>query len=180
MKQVVALSLSIASLATLWAFLALGPLSGFVIIWAGFIAWACFFHSGANCEALVKTVLGNAYGVLIAWIALLTIVYVPLSNFGAIWQAIVVGITVFFLIIVGTIHPLSAVPANISGYAAVIAYSLRPPFAGPLHNLLSPSFANPLPLLFVSMVTGALFGYISNQLASKMTKGTRRAAKMST
>src|SRR5437870_4434944 len=37
MTWVSALSLSIAVLGGIWAFLALGPLSGFVLVWAGFI-----------------------------------------------------------------------------------------------------------------------------------------------
>ena len=57
----IALSLSIAVLGGIWAFLALGPLSGFVLVWAGFIAWGCFFHSGADNQALVRTIVGNAY-----------------------------------------------------------------------------------------------------------------------
>ena len=40
MTQLLALSLSIGVLGAVWAFLALGPLSGFVLVWAGFIAWA--------------------------------------------------------------------------------------------------------------------------------------------
>ena len=51
-------------------------------------------------------------------------------------------------------------------YAALVAYSLHQPSAapatGPLQNLVSPSFANPLVLLVVSMVIGALFGYASD------------------
>jgi uncharacterized protein DUF1097 len=43
MPQLFALSLSIAVLGAIWAFLALGPLSSYVLVWAGFIAWGCFF-----------------------------------------------------------------------------------------------------------------------------------------
>ncbi len=90
MPQLVALSLSIAVLGAVWAFLALGPLSGFVLVWAGFIAWGCFFHTGGDDKALVKTIVGNAYGSLIAWIALLVIVNVPVAGLGPVWPAIVV------------------------------------------------------------------------------------------
>jgi hypothetical protein len=181
MTQVIALSLSIAVLGGIWAFLALGPLSGFVLVWAGFIGWGCFFHSGANNNALVKTIVGNAYGALVAWVALLIIVNVPVPGLGAVWSAIVVGVTVFFLVIVASIDLLSVVPANVYGYAALVAYSLHQPSAapvtGPLHNLVSPSFANPLVLLIVSMVIGALFGYASDQLAKVLpTKQPTMAA----
>jgi hypothetical protein len=96
-------------------------------------------------------------------------------------RGIVVGVTVFFLVIVASIDLLSVVPANVYGYAALVAYSLHQPSAapatGPLQNLISPSFANPLVLLIVSMVIGALFGYASDQLAKVLpTKLPTRAA----
>src|SRR3977135_2791158 len=99
MTQVIALSLSIGVFGGIWAFLALGPLSGFVLVWAGFIGWGCFFSSGANKNPLVKTIVGNAYGALVAWVALLIIVNVPVPSLGTVWPAIVVGVMDFFLCI---------------------------------------------------------------------------------
>ena len=46
------------------------------------------------------------------------IVNVPLPDLGVIWPAIVVGVTVFFLVIVASTDLLSVVPANVYGYAA--------------------------------------------------------------
>lgn len=175
MPQLFALSLSIAVLGAVWAYLALGPLAGFVLVWAGFIAWGCFFHTGGDQKALVKTIVGNAYGAIIAWIALLIIVNVPVPLPAPLWPAIVVGVTVFFLVIVASIEQLSAVPAQVYGYAATVAYSLHAPTdaaagTGPLANLTSPSFANPLILLIVSFVVGAVFGLLSGKLAGVLTK----------
>ncbi len=181
MPQPLALSLSIAILGAIWAFIALvDPLSSFLLVWAGFIAWGCFFHTGGDNKALVKTIVGNAYGVIIAWIALLIIVNVPFPALGTVWPALVVGVTVFFLVIVLQIDVLSAVPANVYGYAATVAYSLTKPSVapatpgeagtGPLQNLLVVSFANPLILLIVSMVIGAVYGYVSGQIATRLTK----------
>src|SRR5258707_12980504 len=102
MTQVIALSLSIAVLGGIWAFLALGPLSGFVLVWAGFIGWGGFFHSGGNNNALVKTIVGNAYGELVAWVALLIIVNVSVPGLGTVWPTLVVGFTVFFLVTVAS------------------------------------------------------------------------------
>ena len=173
MSQLLALSLSIAVLGAVWAFLALGPLAGFVLVWAGFVAWGCYFHSGGDTEALKKTIAGNAYGALIGWIALLIIVNVSIDALGVIWPAIVVGVTVFFLVIVASVGLLSVVPANVYGYASIVAYSLHQPSAagtGPLGNLLSASFANPLILLVVSMAIGALFGLASGKLAGVLGK----------
>ena len=175
MPQLAALSVSIAVLGAVWAFLALGPLGGFVLVWAGFVGWGCFFHSGGDDQALVKTIVGNIYGVVIAWIALLIIVNVPVAALGTVWPAIVVGVTVFFLVIVASIDKLSVVPANVYGYAATVAYALHQATdaeagTGPLANLASASFQNPLVLLIVSMVIGALFGFVSGKLAGALTK----------
>ena len=175
MPQLPALSVSIAVLGAIWAYLALGPLSGFVLVWAGFVAWGCFFHSGGDNDALAKTIVGNVYGVVVAWIALLVIVNVPVEELGTVWPAIVVGVTVFALVIVASIEKLSVVPANVYGYASMVAYSLHQATdtdagTGPLANLASASFQNPLVLLIVSMVIGALFGLASGKLAGALTK----------
>src|SRR5258708_4823691 len=127
MTQVIALSVSIAVLGGIWAFLALGPLSGFVLVWAGFIGWGCFFHSGANNNALVKTIVGNAYGALVAWVALLIIVNVSVPGLGTVWPAIVVGVTVFFLVIVASLDLLSLVPAPLYGYPSPVPSSPHHP-----------------------------------------------------
>jgi hypothetical protein len=170
MKQLVALSLSIAILGAIWAYLALGPLSGHVLVWAGFIAWGCYFHSGADNKALTKTIAGTCYGAIIGWIALLLVVNTSMPALGTAWPAILVGVTVFFLVIVASIDLLSVVPANVYGYAAIVAYALTADPAGPLKNLTASSFANPLIPIVVSLVIGAFFGMFSGKLAGALTK----------
>ena len=113
--------------------------------------------------------------MIIAWIALLIIVNVPVPGMGMVWPAVVVGVTVFLLVIVASIDKLSAVPAQVYGYASTVAYSLEQATdmeagTGPLANLASASFQNPLVLLIVSMVIGALFGFASGKLAGALTK----------
>ena len=173
MSQMTALSVSIAVLGGIWAYLALGPLSGLVLVWAGFVAWGCYFHTGGDDAALKKTIAGNIYGAVIAWIALNIIVNVSMPALGTVWPALVVGVTVFFLVIVAGNQLLSAVPANVYGYAATVAYSLQTPSpenTGPLHSLMSVSMANPLILLSVSMVIGAIFGMVSGKVAGALAK----------
>ena len=179
MSKLLALSLSIAVLGAVWAYLALGPLAGLVLVWAGFIAWGCFFHSGADEKALSRTIAGNVYGAVVAWIALLIIVHVSMPSLGAAWPAIVVGVTVFFLVIVASVDLLSVVPANVYGYAATVAYSLHQGAdatgVGPLQRLTMASIGNPLVLLVVSMVIGAVFGYASAKLAGTLTRSSAPA-----
>jgi len=169
MSQLMALSVSIAVLGGIWAFISLGPLSAYTLVWAGFIAWGCFFHSGGDTKALMKTIAGTVYGAIVAWIALLIIVKVSIPLPAAIWGAIVVAVTVFCLVIVASVDVLSVVPANVYGYAALVGYTLS---KGATGDLTAAKADNPLFLLIISLVLGALFGYASGQLAGALTAKT--------
>ena len=82
MSPLLALSLSVGALGGIWAFIALGPLGGYALVWAGFIAAGCFFAAGGDTKALTKTIVGIIYGAVIAWIALLIIAKVPMPALG--------------------------------------------------------------------------------------------------
>ena len=162
MSELLALSLSVAILGGVWAFIALSPLAGFTLVWAGFIAAGCFFAAGGDTKALTKTIAGIIYGAIIAWIALLIVAHVPVPALGTVWPAIVVGVTVFFLVIVASVDLLSVVPANVYGYAALVGYTLS---AGKLDALTAPDNSNPLFLMVVSAILGGVLGYLMGQLA---------------
>jgi hypothetical protein len=162
MSELLALSVSVAVLGGIWAFIALGPLAGFALVWVGFIAAGCFFAAGGDTKALTKTIAGLIYGAVIAWIALLIIAKVPVPALGTVWPAIVVGVTVFCLVIVASIDQLSCVPANVYGYAALVGYTLS---AGKLDALTAADKSNPLLLIIVSAVLGAVLGFLMGQLA---------------
>jgi hypothetical protein len=167
MSKLTALALSIAVLGGVWAFLALGPLAGSVLVWAGFIAWGSYFHSGADGAALQKTIVGMIYGAAVAGVALALVVANPLGLPASIAAAVYVAITVFFLVIVAGINLLSVVPANVYGYAATAGYALSTNTA----NLTTtPDLTNPVLLVALSVVIGALFGAASGKLAGILGK----------
>jgi hypothetical protein len=160
--ELLALSVSVAVLGGVWAFIALSPIAGYALVWVGFIAAGCFFAAGGDAKALTKTIVGMIYGAVIAWIALMIIAKVPIPALGTVWPAIVVGVTVFFLVIVASIDLLSCVPANVYGYAALVGYTLS---AGKLDALTAADNSNPLFLVVVSTILGGVFGYLMGQLA---------------
>jgi hypothetical protein len=162
MTELLALSVSVAVLGGIWGFIALGPLGGFALVWVGFIAAGCFFAAGGDTKALSKTIVGMIYGAIVAWIALLIIAKVPVPALGTVWPAIIVGVTVFFLVIVASADLLSCVPANVYGYAALVGYTLS---AGKLAMLTAADNSNPLLLIVISAILGAVLGYLMGQLA---------------
>ena len=167
MSQLPALSTSIAVLGGIWAYLALGPLSGLALVWAGFIAWGCYFHTGGDIAALQKTIVGMVYGAVIAGVALFLVGLNPLHLPGVAGPAVYIAVTVFFLVIVASIGLLSAVPANVYGYAATAAYALQTTNAG---SVTAMNMTNPVLLVIVSTVIGAVFGLLSGKLAGALTK----------
>jgi hypothetical protein len=165
MSELLALSVSVAVLGGIWAFIALGPLASLALVWVGFIGAGCFFAAGGDTKALTKTIVGMIYGAIVAWIALLIIAKVPVPSLGTVWPAIVVGVTVFFLVIVASADLLSCVPANVYGYAALVGYTLS---AGKLNELTAVDNSNPLLLIAVSAILGGVLGYLMGQLAGVM------------
>ena len=167
MSKLTALALSIAILGGVWAFLALGPLAGYVLVWAGFIAWGCYFALGADTAALQKTIAGMIYGAVIAGIALALVGANPLGLPGATGPAVYIAVTVFLLVIIASVPMLSAVPANVYGYAATAAYALQTTGAG---SPTAMDMTNPVLLVAVSAVLGAVFGMISGKVAGMLGK----------
>jgi hypothetical protein len=166
MSKTTALSVSIALLGGLWAYLALGPLAGSVLVWVGFIAWGAFFNNGGDNAALQKTIVGMVYGAIVAGVALHLVGANPLGLEGAVAAAVYIGVTVFFLVIVAGINVLSAVPANVYGYAATAGYALS------TNNVAvtATDLTNPVLLIALSSVLGAVFGLFSGKLAAMLGK----------
>ncbi len=164
MSKLTALSVSIAVLGGVWAFLALGPLTGKVLVWAGFIAWGCYFHTGGDTAALKKTIAGMIYGAILAGVALKLVGLNPLGLAGAAGPAVYIAVTVFFLVIVAGQSLLSVVPANVYGYAATAGYAL---LANNM-NVAAMDLTNPVLLVSLSAILGAIFGMLSGKLSAAL------------
>jgi hypothetical protein len=170
MSQLVALSISIGLLGGIATFiyLKLG-----LAIWAGFIAWACFFHCGGDSNALKQTIVGNIFGAICAWVAALIILTVPLGDSLGLplWAGIVVGITVFIMCIAAHIKALAVIPASVYGYAATFAYLLLTAQAMVIAEMTAADFKrNAFLFVVISMALGALFGMASAKLGAALAK----------
>jgi Protein of unknown function (DUF1097) len=173
MSQLVALSLSIGVLGGIATMIFLS-VNG-LLIWAAFIAWACFFHSGGDTNAFKTTMVCNIWGAVCAWVAAMVLLNVPA---GPVPAGIVVGVTVFILVMGAHIKALSNIPAGVYGYASVFGFLLGN--AGQnltKANLTAPNFSNALVTVVVSMVLGAIFGLASGKLAGALTKTAPATAR---
>ena len=170
MSQLVALSVSIGLLGGIATilYLNLG-----LLIWAGFIAWACFFHSGGDGNALRNTIVGNAFGAFCAWVAALIILHFPLADSLTlpVWAGIVVGLTVMAMCLAAHIKAFSVIPASVYGYAATFAYLLLTAQAMVIAEMTAVDFKrNAFLFVVISMALGALFGMASAKLGAALAK----------
>src|SRR6476646_3829983 len=162
-----ALAISVGVLGAISTWLFLGPLCGALAIWAAFIAWGCFFHCGGKEHGLQSAILCNAVGAVIAGITLIVATKTGLADrLGLpVWAAICVGIGVTAMVLLANIPVFAAIPAQVYGFASVVAYTLMKDAAG---SLTAASLENPVVIVILSMIVGAVFGYVSEKVAGML------------
>jgi len=167
-----ALALSIGGLGGLATWLALSPLAGMVTIWAIFIGWGQYFHNGADSAALKNTIVCSVYGSILAGVAFALITQVGLGDTTslAVNAAVWVGVTVFVLVLGASIPAFSVIPSSVYGYAATAAYAIH---AGAdlsaAGSTLATDFSNPVIVVSLSLIVGAVFGLVSGKVAAMLS-----------
>lgn len=154
MDALVALALSIGILIAGWTYLALGVAA--LPVWAGIIAWGCFFAAGGKTEGLMKTIAANLSGVLWAFVAL----YVWNTAGGGVpLLSLLVGLAAFMMVIQAKIPALGFIPGAFLGAATAVSVVVG----------ASGSWTSTI----IALVAGAVLGYLSEMLAGAMS--TRKA-----
>ncbi len=83
-----------------------------------------------------------------------------------IWAAICVGVGVAAMVLLANVPIFAAIPAQVYGFASVVAYTLMT--ADGAANLTAGSMANPVVVIILSMIVGAVFGYVSEKVAGML------------
>lgn len=158
MPSLIALALSIGMLATVATWIFLGPLAAMLMqIWQAFIAWACFFHSGADIEAAKKTVICMSFGAVVG--ALSVMLAGQLGTLGSSAAPVAVGIGAAIIVLAAHIGLLATIPASVYGFASIAGLILLKGVA-PAEAILP---------TILSIVAGTVFGFISAKLGAALT-----------
>jgi hypothetical protein len=167
MDLITALAVSIGVLGGVATYLCLSPFGFGLQIWAAFIGWASFYHCGGKTNGFTSSVLANLWGVLWGALTLIAVTQTGMAEtLGLpVWAAICVAVGVALMILGAKIPIFSAIPAQVYGYAATVAFTLLTNAAG---SLMLPELANPAVNVALSMVAGAVFGIISEQVAGAL------------
>ena len=144
-------------------------------VWAAFIAWACFVEAGGDSAALKKAIAGNAYGALLGWGALLVVRFVEVPADTWLWMprtglALVVALAVLGL--TANMKGIGSIPAALYGFAAVLGVNMAATdvvwTSG--QRLVGLRLYNPLFATVLSMVGGALSGFLASKLAERLSR----------
>ncbi len=159
MTLLIALTISIGLLAVAATWLFLGPLAAMNMqIWQAFIAWACFFNNGGKSAGLKTTVICMSFGAAVGMASVLLIG--QLGGLGALAAPVAVGIGAAVIVLAAHVPLLSAIPASVYGFASIAGLILLKGL--PAAEAIVPTI--------LSIVVGALFGWLSEQVAGKLTK----------
>jgi hypothetical protein len=160
MDVLVALAVSIGILIAAWTYIALGTAAA-LPVWAGIVAWGCFFAAGGKTTGLTKTVASNLSGVFWAFVAL----YLSASLPGIGGLSLLVGLAALFMVLQSKIPALSFIPGAFLGAATAVSVVVG----------AEGKFPHPWVRTVVALVLGAVFGYLSEMLAGAIARKPRRA-----
>ena len=169
MDLITALAVSIGALGGVATFVFLSPFGFGLQIWAAFIGWASFYHCGGKTKGLISSALANLWGVLWGALTLIAVTGTGMADTVGlpIWAGICVAIGVGLMILGAKIPVFSAIPAQVYGYAATVAFTLLTNAAG---AMTAPRLENPVVIVALSLVIGNVLGYISEALAGSLAK----------
>lgn len=162
MNLINALAIVIGALAAVATWLCLGTAFG-LQIWALFIGWGSFYHTGGKTEGLTKSAINHAWGVVVATA---TLVIVGTVAGSVIVTSIIVGLSVVVLVLGAHLPALSTIPAGVYGYASTAAFCLLTGVAIADAGAAIKAGA----IVLVSMVIGNVFGFVSEKLAGALAK----------
>ncbi len=151
MDALLALGLAIGVLIAGWTYVALGVAA--LPVWAGIIAWGCFFAAGGKTDGLMKTLASNLSGVL--WAALALYVWNAAGQ-GIPLLSLLVGVAAFIMVMQAKIPALSFIPGAFLGAATAVGVVVGA--GGTYLNTI------------IALVAGAVLGYLSEMLAGALGK----------
>ncbi|HET8622053.1 MAG TPA: DUF1097 domain-containing protein [Gemmatimonadales bacterium] len=159
--MLVALAISIGVLIAVWTYIALGPAA--LPVWAGIVAWGCFFAAGGKTDGLVKTVASTLSGVFWAFVALMVANQVAPGNLIAL--SVLVGVVAAAMVLQSKVSVLAFIPGAFLGAATAVSVVV--------------GASGTYPKTIAALVAGAVFGYLSEVLAGALSGTPRKAPSAS-
>lgn len=163
MGLLLALGISIGVLIAGWVYVAVGIPELHLIVWPGIIAWGTFYAANGGVSGLTKTIASNLVGNF--WAAVALTIFLQIGG-GVVTLAILVGIIAFIFCIEAKIDLFSFIPGAFLGAATWVGVDVAGAGAdGGAFNVGDL-------MISVSMIAGAVLGYISELIGKQMAGAT--------
>jgi uncharacterized protein DUF1097 len=150
-----------------------------LFVWAAFIGWASYDHSGATLRAGLRSSCALVFGVLMAWTVAVAATSKVLPLPPSLATALCAGVASFLIVLASATPLLSVVPATFYGFASTFACLSLSPGAFRLEALIAFSWRNVLIGLPLSLLAGTglgmLHGWSSKALGQWNHAGKRPA-----
>jgi Protein of unknown function (DUF1097) len=161
MSALIALAVSVGVLAVVatWIFGLDHSAANHLQVWQAFIAWGCHYHSGGKFLGSRNTVVCMSFGSVVGMAAVL--LAGKLGALGAFAAPVAVGLGATVTVLSSKLPLLATIPASVYGFASIAGLILLGAGMTPTAALLP---------TIVSIVIGAIFGYVSEALAGALTK----------
>jgi hypothetical protein len=132
-------------------------------VWQAFIAWGCHFHSGGGIKGSRTAFVGMTFGAIVGVASIYLAHHLPLGDFAA---PVAVGVGAAVICLASAIPWLAVIPASVYGFAAVAGLVLLDGTDGSLWD------TSELALLptAISVLIGAIFGYVSEAITNAISK----------
>ena len=178
--MVIEMNSSLAAAALAAAFVAAASVLAFsampdLLIWAAFIGWASYDHSGATLQAALRSSAALVFGVVMAWVVA-AVVAAGMLPFGTpLATAVSAGIASFLIVLASARPSLSVVPATFYGFASTFAYLSLVPGAFTINALMVFNARNALVAVPISLLIGTALGIAQGSSARVLMAGDVRA-----
>jgi len=161
LSSTTALAAAIVAAASVLAFSQLPDLP----VWAAFIGWASYDHSGATPRAAVRSSTALTFGVVMAWVVAIVVAANALPLGPPVATAVSAGIASFVIVLASRLRYFAVVPATFYGFASTFAYLSVAPAASTMGALTMFGWNNVLVAVPISLLTGTGLGIMHGWLA---------------
>jgi hypothetical protein len=162
-----ALAAALVAAASVLAFSAMPTL----FVWAAFIGWASYDHSGATPKAALRSSAALVFGVVMAWAVAIVVAAGTFPLSAPLAMAITAGIASFMIILASARPILSIVPATFYGFASTFAYLSLAPEAFTINAMTGLNWKNAVVVVPISLLIGTGLGIAQGWLARVLVGG---------
>jgi Protein of unknown function (DUF1097) len=168
-----ALAAALVAAASVLAFSAMPHL----FVWAAFIGWASYDHSGATPQAALRSSAALVFGVIMAWAVALVVAAGTLPLNAPLATAVTAGIASFLIVLASAAPILSTVPATFYGFASTFAYLSLQPGAFTIKAMTAFDWENIIVTMPISLLIGSCLGIAQGRLAQALAAGKTATAR---